>query len=69
MKKGYEAPKAERMEFNYLEAVVASNGCGGAYQLYTDKYEGCNITPTGKWVQPFSDYAAPITRNASGTGE
>ena len=24
MKKGYETPKAERMEFNYSEAVVAS---------------------------------------------
>jgi len=24
MKKEYEAPKAERMEFNYSEAVVAS---------------------------------------------
>ena len=28
MKKGYTAPKAEKMEFNYSEAVVASNGDG-----------------------------------------
>ena len=30
MKKEYESPKAEKMEFNYSEAVVASgSGCEG----------------------------------------
>ena len=57
MKKGYEVPKAEKLEFNYSEGVAASSGCGGIYQQYTDKYEGCDIKPTGIWVHPFSDYS------------
>ena len=48
MKKKYETPQVEKMEFDYSETVVAST-IGYSYQLYTDKYEGCQITPTGKW--------------------
>lgn len=55
MKKVYVNPKAEKLEFNYSEAVVASAGCGGIYQKYTDKVYGCNTTPTGIWVHPYSD--------------
>lgn len=32
MKKEYEAPKAEKVEFNYSEAVVAS-GCGNFHTV------------------------------------
>ncbi len=31
MKKNYETPKVEKMEFNYSETVVASNGCGNKH--------------------------------------
>ncbi len=55
MKKEYVAPKAEKMEFQYSETVVASSvGCGGAYQLYNETYGGCNETPTGKWSHEFT---------------
>ena len=60
MKKGYETPKAEKMVFNYLETVVASGGCGGDYQKYKDKYDGCKETPTGIWVAPFADTVGPL---------
>ncbi len=36
MKKNYAAPKAEKMEFNYTEAVVASSS------------SNCNVTPMTK---------------------
>ncbi len=53
MKKDYEAPKAEKLEFNYSEVVTAS-GCGGIYQEYKDDGEGCNKTPTGNWTGAYS---------------
>ena len=41
MKKTYEAPKAEKMEFNYSDAVVAaSNACRWEIHM-GDTYEGC----------------------------
>lgn len=55
MKKEYNAPKVEKIEFEYSETVVASgNGCGGMYELYVDGYDNCNTTPTGQWVGGFS---------------
>ena len=48
MKKEYESPKAEKMEFNYSETVTASSG--HKYQLYVDGHTGCRDTPTDKWV-------------------
>ena len=57
MKKVYVNPKAEKLEFNYSEVVVASAGCGGIYQEYTETGYGCDKTPTGRWVHPFSDAA------------
>ena len=54
MKKEYEAPKAEKLEFDYSETVVAS-GCGGSYRKHVDKYEGCRETPTDEWVHNFAD--------------
>ena len=41
MKKDYEAPKAEKMEFNYTETVVASTGDSS-----TQKWQGWNETCT-----------------------
>jgi len=55
MKKTYEKPKAEKLEFNYTETVLASNGCGGAYQKYTQLARGCDKVPTGVWVHPFNN--------------
>ena len=37
MKKDYEAPKAEKMEFNYSEMVVASSCNSGITKYYTDE--------------------------------
>ena len=42
MKKEYNAPKAEKVEFNYSEAVVASGGkkCEWVIPM-GDTYDGC----------------------------
>lgn len=53
MRKEYEAPKAEKMEFNYLESVVAS-GCGGVWREYTDGFEGCKSKETEHWINPYN---------------
>ena len=40
MKKAYEAPKAEKMEFDYRESVTASGPCsGGIYRMFVDGYK------------------------------
>ena len=47
MKKMYEAPKAEKMEFDYSDAVVAaSNACRWEIPM-GDTYEGCVEHPKG----------------------
>ena len=48
MKKNYNAPSAERLEFNYSDNVTASNG--HKYRLYTDGYYACRETATDIWV-------------------
>ena len=51
MKKEYEAPRAEKMNFNYTEAVVASTGCsGGSQEICTHDGYGCNSTHTGVYT-------------------
>lgn len=50
MKKTYFTPNAERLEFDYTDAVVASGGQGHKYRLYTDGYYGCRETETDIWV-------------------
>ena len=47
MKKAYVTPRADKMEFNYTDNVVASQG----YTLreYVQGYTGCNKTPTDNW--------------------
>ena len=44
MKKEYESPKAEKMEFNYSETVVASNGCGNQHTVTDTFEEGANCS-------------------------
>ena len=49
MKKEYENPKAEKMEFDYSEAVVASGCSGGITVDYIDGYTDCGDTPVKKY--------------------
>ncbi|MBR6165922.1 MAG: hypothetical protein IKQ45_08365 [Clostridia bacterium] len=58
MKKEYEAPKAEIVQFNYTETVLASKG--NAYQLYVDKYYACNDSATNKWYNGNFDESCRI---------
>jgi hypothetical protein len=45
MKKAYEAPKAEKMEFDYSDAVVAaSSSCEWEIKM-GDTYDGCIDRP------------------------
>ncbi len=49
MKKNYASPKAEKMEFNYTEAVVASGKkCDNEthYTQSNDEGEYCTSNPT-----------------------
>ncbi len=49
MKKSYKSPKAEKMEFNYFEAVVASSTkCENEthYTQSNDEGEYCTSNPT-----------------------
>lgn len=48
MKKAYEAPKAELMEYDYSDTVTASSG--HKYRLYTNSYYGCREVPTDTWI-------------------
>jgi serine protease inhibitor len=48
MKKDYQAPKAEKMEFNYSEVVVASNICKWVEERTDTGYTGCVENKTGK---------------------
>lgn len=51
MKKEYESPKAEKMEFNYSETVVASGtGCNFFITL-TEVHEGCNMKEVTHWTE------------------
>ena len=50
MKKEYEAPRAEKMNFNYTEAVVASSCKGGSQEICTENGYGCNSNHTGQYT-------------------
>ena len=52
MKKTYETPKVEKMEFDYSDTVVASKCTGSIYREYDDSYTGCKETETDNWVNP-----------------
>ena len=49
MKKTYAAPRADRMEFNYTDNVVASGTQGCTFQEYIHTYNGCREDPTDNW--------------------
>ncbi len=50
MKKEYESPKAEKMEFNYSETVVASGtGCGWRITKGDYNYVGCEENTYQTW--------------------
>ena len=49
MKKAYEAPKAEKMEFNYSEAVVASGKACDWFITLTQEDQGCEKVEVQKW--------------------
>ncbi len=44
MKKTYEAPKVEKMEFNYSEAVVASDNCHNVTVQSYSQVDHCSAT-------------------------
>ena len=50
MKKEYESPKAEKMEFNYSETVVASGGCRWYITESDWNYVGCTEVTIKTWV-------------------
>lgn len=49
MKKKYEAPKVEKMEFNYAETVVASNTSNPTVWYMTNDKENCEDVNLEKW--------------------
>ncbi len=50
MKKAYESPKAEKMEYNYSETVVASGtGCGWRITKGDYNYVGCEEKTFETW--------------------
>lgn len=52
MKKAYEAPRADKMEFNYVDNVTASNQ-GWSLREYVHGYQGCRETATDNWFLNF----------------
>ncbi len=48
MKKTYEAPKVEKMAFNYSDTVVASTSNCHWVGPFSFPGEGCNTTPAGE---------------------
>ena len=59
MKKTYETPKAEKLEFDYSNTVAASgarSGCsGGIYRAFTHGYSNCHERETDIWVNPYGN--------------
>ena len=48
MKKKYETPQVEKIEFDYSETVVASNGY--ILRLYTQYRHQCNDKAEDVWI-------------------
>ncbi|MBR5179715.1 MAG: hypothetical protein IKW90_13075 [Lachnospiraceae bacterium] len=58
MKKKYEIPKVEKIEFDYSETVVASPQCKGGITIsYEDSVYGCDSTPVKKYDPFIGDQA------------
>ena len=51
MKKEYDAPKAEKMEFNYSETVVASATACDFFKTTTQAVEPCSDKLVTKWTE------------------
>lgn len=49
MKKEYETPRADKMEFDYSETVTASGQSGWSLREYINGYTGCRETATDNW--------------------
>lgn len=50
MKKRYDAPTAEKLEFDYTDTVVASGTSPNPpHLMYVDAYIGCREIPTNQW--------------------
>ena len=49
MKKEYDAPKAEKLEFNYSETVVASGTACDWFITHTQVLEGCTDVAVKSW--------------------
>ena len=49
MKKEYDAPKAEKMEFNYSDAVVASGTSCDWFITHTQGDQGCLKVEVKEW--------------------
>ena len=47
MKREYETPAAEKLEFNYTDVVVAS----GAPVVSQGSLDGCSIMPNGRLLE------------------
>ena len=51
MKKEYKSPKAEKMEFNYSDTVVAESGGCRYFITKSDwNYVGCDTTDVKNWT-------------------
>ena len=58
MKKQYETPKAEKLDFDYTDTVTASDGkkcSGGIYRMYTHGYDNCREKETEVWVGAYGN--------------
>ena len=57
MKKVYETPKAEKLDFDYTETVTASQGgcSGGIYRMFVENYTNCRETSTEVWVGAYGN--------------
>ena len=59
MKKAYETPRAEKLEFDYSRTVAASgskSACsGGSFRVYTDGYQYCHSRATDQWINPYGN--------------
>ena len=51
MKKAYVTPRADKMEFNYTDNVVASQGW--SLREFVNGYTGCRETATDNWFVGF----------------
>lgn len=49
MKRTYETPAVEMLQFNYTDVIVASGATGTV--VSQGSVDGCNITPNGRMLE------------------